>query len=653
MERLNKEGFEYIVSPYEADAQLAYFARNGYVHAVVTEDSDLICYGCPRVITKLDLKTGKAKEIRYKDVFTLQNPRLDQFNDDMFRSMCILAGCDYIKSIPKIGIKNAYKLMKKHKNIEKVIEFLRLDNKFKANVPQDYENQTKRALMTFQHQRVFNHIESKLVHLNPLPLNVLKEHLGLDELELNDASLVGTSFHIEDLFFLGHHLSHSQALSIASGQINPKTLTAWPSVNSILDGSLRRSMSLNSSSTKKKKSLEPLKGQKTLDQFLFKKKETNSNSNLKNNNNINNNQKIENNNKLNKSENSLLNNKISPPLNHKKNVSLHLGSSSHFFNKNNASENEDSPLSTFSTSSSSKKEKKTKLKKKVEKEIEENDDFDDVVTPRRSLSFNDSFNSPSPINLSFPFFTEKKLDRKLNFFENQDVKNYEKKILKIEENNSSLNNSSNSSFLDSPIEEKSFFIEKNEQNKDEPIIKSKFFNSSFDSNAVPSNNNTNTTPLSKNPLRNLFSSSSLLKKEPFIEISVNNNSSNKIFTLDSFSKQNQKKKLSKVDSSSSSDKNNFLFSSLHKESIEISQNFLSRNVNNEIRISQPFHKRKLDDSPPSHTNDNSKSNASSSVPVVSPFFQKKQQSEEDSENLNQIFLPKLSKKSKTNKLIYK
>jgi hypothetical protein len=36
------------VAPYEADAQMAYLARNGAVHAVITEDSDLLAYGCPR-----------------------------------------------------------------------------------------------------------------------------------------------------------------------------------------------------------------------------------------------------------------------------------------------------------------------------------------------------------------------------------------------------------------------------------------------------------------------------------------------------------------------------------------------------------------------------------------------------------------------------
>lgn len=39
---------KYLVAPYEADAQMAYLARSGAVHAVITEDSDLVAYACPR-----------------------------------------------------------------------------------------------------------------------------------------------------------------------------------------------------------------------------------------------------------------------------------------------------------------------------------------------------------------------------------------------------------------------------------------------------------------------------------------------------------------------------------------------------------------------------------------------------------------------------
>lgn len=39
----------YIVAPYEADAQMTFLAVGKQVEAVITEDSDLIPFGCPRV----------------------------------------------------------------------------------------------------------------------------------------------------------------------------------------------------------------------------------------------------------------------------------------------------------------------------------------------------------------------------------------------------------------------------------------------------------------------------------------------------------------------------------------------------------------------------------------------------------------------------
>lgn len=45
---LKREGVEFVVAPYEADAQLAFLALSGDVAAVITEDSDLLAYGCPK-----------------------------------------------------------------------------------------------------------------------------------------------------------------------------------------------------------------------------------------------------------------------------------------------------------------------------------------------------------------------------------------------------------------------------------------------------------------------------------------------------------------------------------------------------------------------------------------------------------------------------
>lgn len=49
MQALKAIGVEYVVAPYEADAQMAHMALTGQVQGVITEDSDLLAYGCPKV----------------------------------------------------------------------------------------------------------------------------------------------------------------------------------------------------------------------------------------------------------------------------------------------------------------------------------------------------------------------------------------------------------------------------------------------------------------------------------------------------------------------------------------------------------------------------------------------------------------------------
>ena len=44
-----EKGVDCIVAPYEADAQLAYLNKTGIAQIIITEDSDLVLFGCDRV----------------------------------------------------------------------------------------------------------------------------------------------------------------------------------------------------------------------------------------------------------------------------------------------------------------------------------------------------------------------------------------------------------------------------------------------------------------------------------------------------------------------------------------------------------------------------------------------------------------------------
>eukprot|EP00897_Mesotaenium_endlicherianum_P003304 jgi/Mesen1/3000/ME000177S02267 len=128
---LKKSNVEYVVAPYEADAQMAFLALSGHVDAVITEDSDLIAYGCPRMVLE----------------------------------MCILSGCDYLPSMQGMGIRRAHSLMRRFKNFTKVIRSLRFNG---VAIPPGYEDGFRKAMLTFQHQRVYDPARQELVHLHPL-----------------------------------------------------------------------------------------------------------------------------------------------------------------------------------------------------------------------------------------------------------------------------------------------------------------------------------------------------------------------------------------------------------------------------------------------------------------------------------------------------
>jgi exonuclease-1 len=81
---LKEAHVDYVVAPYEADAQLAFLERKGYVDAILSEDSDLVVFGCAVILFKLD-PAGAVVEYR-RDRLTMCNEyRFDDWTDDRLR----------------------------------------------------------------------------------------------------------------------------------------------------------------------------------------------------------------------------------------------------------------------------------------------------------------------------------------------------------------------------------------------------------------------------------------------------------------------------------------------------------------------------------------------------------------------------------------
>ncbi|WFD00597.1 hypothetical protein MYAM1_003348 [Malassezia yamatoensis] len=167
---LRSEKIPYVVAPYEADAQLAFLERHNLIDAIITEDSDLLVYGCKTVLFKLDTY-GQCIEIQQCNLPQTTQISLKGWGVDEFRRMAILSGCDYLPSIVGMGLKSAYRYLQRYSSVEKVLQAIRLEGKL--HVPLTYADDFRRAEFTFMHQRVWDPRPSGcLATLTPLPSDV-------------------------------------------------------------------------------------------------------------------------------------------------------------------------------------------------------------------------------------------------------------------------------------------------------------------------------------------------------------------------------------------------------------------------------------------------------------------------------------------------
>ncbi|TKS85137.1 Exonuclease 1 [Collichthys lucidus] len=179
-------GVDCIVAPYEADAQLAYLTKSGLAQAVITEDSDLLAFGCKKVILKMD-KQGNGLEIDQSNLGRCRSLG-SVFTEEKFRHMCILSGCDYLPSLHGIGLGKACKLLRlaKDPDILKVIRKMGQYLKMNLVVPEQYIEGFTKANNTFLYQLVFDPVRRRVVPLNPYPEHIDQATLSYAGLNVGD-----------------------------------------------------------------------------------------------------------------------------------------------------------------------------------------------------------------------------------------------------------------------------------------------------------------------------------------------------------------------------------------------------------------------------------------------------------------------------------
>ena len=205
---LESMNIQFIVAPYESDAQLTYLFKAGKIDAVITEDSDLLAYGVTRVFFKMD-KEGSGLEIDLSNLSqcgdTFKIPRSTEvISQRLLLQACILSGCDYCEGIKGIGFKKALKIVKEHRgDIKSILAQLERDN-FKIRL--NYVDEFERAELTFSHQVIYD-LDLKLQrYLTPVDKKIT-DNIAIE--------------------YLGKIQPQFLAIEISRGRVDPDTLKSF------------------------------------------------------------------------------------------------------------------------------------------------------------------------------------------------------------------------------------------------------------------------------------------------------------------------------------------------------------------------------------------------------------------------------------------
>lgn len=169
-ELLEVLGIPWFQAEMEAETTCADLCINGQVELVFSDDTDVLCYGAPNVVSKINTGDGSAVLVCYNDILESLELTSEQFTD-----FCIMCGTDYNKNIPKVGPETAYKLIKKHGSIEgieasgvdvSILNHVRVRELFKQ-----YKQTTNKV--AYCKPIVFSDVEMFLVK-NNIPTNLSK-----------------------------------------------------------------------------------------------------------------------------------------------------------------------------------------------------------------------------------------------------------------------------------------------------------------------------------------------------------------------------------------------------------------------------------------------------------------------------------------------
>ncbi len=171
MKMLKMMGIPVMQAPGEGEAQCARMER-----ITLSEDMDSLAFGAEVLLRNLQFtnKKGGGKVVCIELCTVLNALEMDRVQ---FIDLCILLGCDYTCTIPGIGAKKAYRLMREHKSIEKIL----MNTNYIAPEAWNYEA----ARQLFQEPNVCKEMNIDTVKMDEQQLHsYLVGDMGLNGMEI-------------------------------------------------------------------------------------------------------------------------------------------------------------------------------------------------------------------------------------------------------------------------------------------------------------------------------------------------------------------------------------------------------------------------------------------------------------------------------------
>ena len=210
---------KYIVAPFEADPQMVYLEEKGLIHGIIAEDSDLLVFGCRKLITKLN-DFGECIEICRDDFKKL--PRkfpLGDLTPEETRTLVCLSGCDYTDGIPKVGLLTAMKFVLRSRDIRRIILQIQREGKFK--IPKTFMKEYEHACFGFLYQRVFCPLERKVLTFHKIPDGLLDSDETKNEIASCIGPVINISSHEKCITLNECDVDHEVHLRQAMGDLSP------------------------------------------------------------------------------------------------------------------------------------------------------------------------------------------------------------------------------------------------------------------------------------------------------------------------------------------------------------------------------------------------------------------------------------------------